>query len=151
MYRTVKTYGNETGLSCCFRQHRATSHCNKLHGYAIGVELTFEALELDDRNWVQDFGDLDVVKGWLKSVFDHKVVVAEDDPMLPWFRELGTSPMMDVVVLPAVGCEAFAEYIHHNVVEILGLDLNERVVLRKVRVFEHGANAAEYEDEDEPL
>ncbi|SVB70610.1 uncharacterized protein METZ01_LOCUS223464, partial [marine metagenome] len=29
MYQSTKTYGNEVGLSCCFRQWRADSHCNK--------------------------------------------------------------------------------------------------------------------------
>lgn len=146
MYRTVKTYGNEVGLSCCFRQHRAThSHCSQLHGYAIGVELTFEAETLDERNWVQDFGGLDPVKHWLKQTFDHNTLVAEDDPMLPWFRELASARMLNLVVLPGVGCERFAEYIHKAVVHILDLEETSRVWLAKVRVFEHGANAAEYE------
>ena len=51
-YRVIKTYGNETGLSCAFRQWKATSHCSLIHGYALGFEVTFEASELDKRNWV---------------------------------------------------------------------------------------------------
>jgi len=146
MFRTIKTYGNDVGLSCCFRQHRAThSHCSRLHGYAIGVQLTFEAMTLDDRHWVQDFGDLKTVKEYLKETFDHKTVVAEDDPMLPWFRELASAGMLDLVVLPGVGCEEFAAHIHGAVCNILNLNDSSRVWLKKVRVFEHGANAAEYE------
>ena len=36
VWRSTKTYGHEEGLSCCFRQWRAThSHCRLLHGYAL--------------------------------------------------------------------------------------------------------------------
>ena len=49
-YYSTKTYGNERGLSCAFRQWRATSHCNQIHGYSLGFRFIFEADELDDRN-----------------------------------------------------------------------------------------------------
>ena len=87
-YRVIKTYGNETGLSCAFRQWKATSHCNLIHGYALGFEVTFESTELDERNWVSDFGDLGKLKDFLKETFDHTTVVAEDDPKLNTFTEL---------------------------------------------------------------
>ena len=35
-YQVIKTYGNETGHSCAFRQWRAESHCNLIHGYGLG-------------------------------------------------------------------------------------------------------------------
>ena len=70
-YYSTKTYDHNEGLSCAFRQWRADSHCNLIHGYALGFEITFEAEELDDRNWVIDFGDLGVLKKWLKEMFDH--------------------------------------------------------------------------------
>ena len=42
VWRSTKTYGHEEGLSCCFRQWRAThSHCRLLHGYALSFRLTF--------------------------------------------------------------------------------------------------------------
>jgi 6-pyruvoyltetrahydropterin/6-carboxytetrahydropterin synthase len=43
IHRATKTYGDDLGLSVAFRQWRADSHCRYLHGYAIGVRLTFEA------------------------------------------------------------------------------------------------------------
>ena len=66
MYRSTKTYGNEVGLSCCFRQWRADSHCNKLHGYSLGFRFIFEAVTLDERNWVYDFGDCKWIKKYLE-------------------------------------------------------------------------------------
>ena len=64
-YRVTKTYGNERGLSCAFRQWRADSHCNLIHGYSLGFRFVFEAAQLDDRNWVYDFGNLGFVKEFL--------------------------------------------------------------------------------------
>ena len=56
-FYSTKTYGNDRGLSCCFRQWRAThSHCSTLHGYSIGIKLIFECDTLDDKNWCMDFG-----------------------------------------------------------------------------------------------
>ena len=55
-YQSTKQFGQDLGLSCCFRQWRAESHCNQLHGYAIAIRLVFEAEELDVRRWVVDFG-----------------------------------------------------------------------------------------------
>ena len=41
-----------------FRQWRADSHCKFLHGYSFEFEFEFGAHELDERNWVVDFGGL---------------------------------------------------------------------------------------------
>ena len=79
-YRVIKTYGNERGLSCAFRQWRADSHCRLIHGYSLGFRFTFEAKTLDDKNWVYDFGDMGFVKEFLEDNFDHILMVAFDDP-----------------------------------------------------------------------
>ena len=46
MYQSTKTYGNDVGLSCTFRQWKADSHCNKLHGYSLGFRFVFEAQKI---------------------------------------------------------------------------------------------------------
>lgn len=150
-YQSTKTYGHEVGLSACFRQWRAThSHCRYLHGYALSITLTFEADELDHRNWVQDFGGLAEVKEFLVNTFDHKTVMAEDDPERDLFWRLHGHGVIDLVVLPAVGCEAFAKHIY-DVVEGWLIRMAEkemldehRVTLAAVEVREHGANSALY-------
>ena len=138
-YQVIKTYGNETGHSCAFRQWRANSHCNLIHGYALGFEITFEAEELDDRNWVIDFGDLGVLKQWLKDSFDHTTVIAEDDPMIKSFIGLENKGLVDLRVMSNVGCEAFAQAVYEFCRERYEC---ERVIVKSVRVFEHGANSA---------
>jgi len=137
-YFSTKTYGHELGLSCCFRQHKAKSHCNRLHGYAISVKLVFEADTLDHRNWVQDFGDLDWVKTYLKQTFDHTTVVAADDPAMKVFEDMHSKGLLKLVVREAVGCEAFAM----QIADYVASGLPPRVNLLEVEVREHGANSA---------
>ena len=45
-----------------YRQWRADSHCNLIHGYAMSFHFEFEADTLDARNWVTDFGGLRPLK-----------------------------------------------------------------------------------------
>lgn len=151
-YTVSKKYGHEIGLSCTFRQWRAEkSHCSLLHGYALSVELFFQSSTLNDQNWVIDFGDLKEVKQVLCDMFDHKTLIAADDPQLDFFREGHKRGVLDLVVVPAVGCEKFAEAIYHLVNSwliqrtIMGLNKNKDVRLVKVEVREHGANGVIFE------
>lgn len=143
MHQSTKTYGHNLGLSACFRQWRAQSHCRFLHGYALAIAFKFEAEALDERNWVVDFGGLKPLKAILEDTFDHKLIVAEDDPLLPTLTALGMQGLAQVVVLPAVGCEKFAEYIYEVTEQWLrDAGFAPRCRLVSVEVREHGANSA---------
>ena len=161
-YLSTKTYGNDRGLSCCFRQWKAThSHCSTLHGYSLGIKLIFESETLDSRNWVMDFGGLKIFKNWAEYMFDHTTVVAEDDPHLEVFKQMNEigggyddRGIMDLRVVPAVGCEAFAELAYKQMAEFLEemkeqngsrYPVGEDVRLVSVEVFEHNANSAIYQ------
>ena len=143
---STKTYGHEVGLSACFRQWRADSHCRFLHGYALAVRLEFEAQELDHRNWVVDFGGLKSLKGMLEDTFDHKLLVAEDDPLIEHIKGLHDWSLADVVVVEKTGCEGFAKLIFDMAEQWLrDAGYSDRVKMRSVEVKEHGANSAIYE------
>lgn len=152
MYYVTKTYGHERGLSCCFRQWRAThSHCSKLHGYALKVEVTFKAHTLDERNWVIDFGGLDWLDQLLRNTFDHTLVVAEDDPQMETFYSMEELGMCRLVVMPKVGCEKFAEYLHGKIRRHLFNEMASDYTYRGldimfVKISEHGANMASFTD-----
>jgi 6-pyruvoyltetrahydropterin/6-carboxytetrahydropterin synthase len=142
-YRSSKTYGHERGLSCCFRQHKAKSHCSQLHGYALSVHIEFEATELDENNWVVDFGAMKSIKEWLDFMFDHTLIVAEDDPRAVMMSDL--LAIAEVRFVPATGCEAFASLIANHVMRWLEEnDYTPRVRLHHVEVKEHGANGAKW-------
>lgn len=147
MYKSVKHYGHELGLSAAFRQWRADSHCKLIHGYALAIKLTFAAHELDLRNWVVDFGSLKSLKGLFENTFDHKLLVAEDDPMLEELMRLqDVVDIAEIVVVPATGCEAFAKMIFEcTEVWLKDAGYSPRVWIESVEVKEHGANSAIYQ------
>jgi len=145
MHRVTKTWGHDFGLSVCFRQWRASSHCHLTHGYALAISVEFEAKQLDPHGWVIDFGGLRGFTDQLRALFDHKTVVAADDPALDWFKEGQRRGLVELVTLPAVGCEAFAEVVCELAKDWLqahGHERRVRVVSATVR--EHGANSASY-------
>ena len=158
-YLSTKTYGNDRGLSCTFRQWRSThSHCSTIHGYSIGIKLIFESETLDDRNWVMDFGGLKAFKEWSEYMFDHTFVVAHDDPFLHEFQRLANLATMapsgtgkienlkphergavcDLRVVEGVGCEKFAELAYKTMQEILEtFQRGEAYTLPDGRTFEN--------------
>lgn len=141
-YLSTKTWGHEVGLSCAFRQWRAQSHCHLLHGYAIAVKVVFGADELNDKNWVYDFGNTKWIKEALQYYFDHTVLIAEDDPQLSVFQKLDSMKLVNLRVLEDVGCEAFAEFIYNSIQSNVNRETNGRVKVMSVEVMEHGANSA---------
>jgi 6-pyruvoyltetrahydropterin/6-carboxytetrahydropterin synthase len=158
-FYSTKTYGNDRGLSCAFRQWRSThSHCSLIHGYSIGVKIVFECKSLDERNWVMDFGGLKEFKNWLEYMFDHTLLVAEDDPRLELFKQMAEIGggyndlgIVDLRIVEGVGCERFAEMAYNKLSDLIqksvnnGTALNPTVRVKSVEVFEHGANSAIYE------
>lgn len=144
-WQSSKTYGHEIGLSCAFRQWKAESHCKFLHGYALSFKFIFGSDELDSTNWVVNFGDLKELKKSLEDLFDHKTVIAEDDPSIGWFQYAHSRGYLCLRVLKDVGCEKFAEYAYilaENFLESKGYSPRCHVV--SVEVKEHGANGALY-------
>ncbi|WP_407121147.1 6-pyruvoyl trahydropterin synthase family protein [Bradyrhizobium sp. STM 3561] len=145
IYRSTKTYGHSEGLSCCFRQWRAThSHCSLLHGYALSFAFVFATRELDECNWCFDFGGLKEVKAWLHHMFDHTTLAAADDPYLTVFESLQRAGLAELRVLPAVGCEAIARHAFDHVSDYVVKKTAARVWLESVEVREHSGNSAIY-------
>lgn len=140
---STKTYGHEVGLSTAFRQWRAESHCRHVHGYALGIKFIFAAQEVDRCGWVVDFGGLKDLKALLEDTFDHKLLVASDDPCLQTFNALHAMGGAHVVIVPATGCEAFARMIYDAAEQwLLDAGFSPRVWLVSVEVSEHGGNSA---------
>jgi 6-pyruvoyltetrahydropterin/6-carboxytetrahydropterin synthase len=141
------------GFSTVFRQWRADgTHCQFLHGYGISFKITFEG-ELDERNWVWDFGGMKRAKGtidgmnpkaWMDYMFDHTVIMAEDDPYLELFEDMDTNKLIQLRVIPATGAEQFAKYIYDKVNEFVLEETNNRVRVTQVEFKEHNKNSAIY-------
>jgi 6-pyruvoyltetrahydropterin/6-carboxytetrahydropterin synthase len=117
-----------------------------------------------------DFGGLKAFKEWSEYMFDHTLVIAEDDPHRSMFEkmaELGLQDqggVCDIRIVPAVGCEKFSELAYNEMNWILKsyqrgdtyalpngktfearYPVGQGVKLRSVEVFEHAGNSASYE------
>ena len=143
-YQSTKTYGHNIGLSACFRQPNAHSHCKFLHGYSLGFRFTFQASELDERNWVVDFGGLKPLKAWLEDTFDHKVVLDADDPEMVKFEILADAGLAELTILDGVGVEMFAKHAYNFADKLVREMTDNRCWVVSVECMEHGANSAIY-------
>jgi len=141
------------GFSTVFRQWRADgTHCQKLHGYGVSFKLWFEG-ELDERNWVWDFGGMKRAKGkidgkspkeWMYYMFDHTFLVAEDDPYVQSFQKMDELGVAQVRIVPATGAERFAQFVYDKVGPFIETETEGRVKVVKVEFREHGKNSAIY-------
>jgi 6-pyruvoyltetrahydropterin/6-carboxytetrahydropterin synthase len=142
-FYSTKRYGHDLGLSVCFRQHHADSHCRYLHGYAVAFHFVFGCNELDERGWVVDFGGLKALRANLVRVFDHKVLVAEDDPYKDELTALAGLGLADVLVVPAIGIESFAKAAYDMAVEVLA-EVRPGAWVQSCECWEHEGNSAIY-------
>lgn len=141
------------GFSCVFRQWRAEgTHCKYIHGYGVSFRVWFEG-ELDERNWVWDFGGMKRAKGkidgmnpkeWMDYMFDHTTIIAEDDPFLNAFKEMDRAGAAQIRVIPAVGAEQFAKFIFEKLNTFIQEETNGRVKIAQVEFMEHNKNTAIY-------
>ena len=100
-----------------------------------------------------DFGGMKRAKGkidgmspkeWFDFMFDHTLIVAEDDPYAKAFAQMHDAGVAQVRFIPATGAEKFAEYIYNKVNEFIFPETNGRVQVVKVEFREHEKNNAIY-------
>ena len=151
MFQSTKLFD---GFSCVFRQWKAEgTHCKFLHGYGISFRVWFKG-ELDERNWVWDFGGMKRAKGtidgknpkeWMDYMFDHTTLVATDDPGIGGFRTMDQLGIIQLRELEAVGAEQFAKYIFEKLNTFVQEETNNRVSVIRVEFMENSKNTAIYE------
>jgi len=142
------------GFSCVFRQWRAEgTHCRFLHGYGVSFRVWFEG-ELDERNWVWDFGGMKRANGtiggmnpkvWMDHMFDHTTIIAEDDPQVEFFKVMHSKGLIQLRIIPATGAEQFAKYIYEKLNTFIQEETEGRVKITRVEFMEHAKNTAIYE------
>ena len=143
------------GYSSCFRQWKAEdTHCKFLHGYAVSFKVYFEG-ELDEKNWVFDFGGMKRAKSKIEGktpleyfsyLLDHTVIVSSEDPYMYKFKDLDALGVIQLRVLESgVGCELFAKHLFEVINEFLLEETQGRVKATKVTVMENYKNSASYQ------
>ena len=83
-------------------------------------------------------------KDYFAWLLDHTTIVAEDDPYLPQFKQMDKDGVIQLRILPATGCERFAEFLFEIINAFLKEETDGRVKATKVEVYEHERNSASY-------
>jgi 6-pyruvoyltetrahydropterin/6-carboxytetrahydropterin synthase len=156
-FRSTKVFD---GYSTVLRQWKADgTHCQFLHGYGVSFRVWFEG-ELDERNWVWDFGGMKRAKGtidgmnpkaWMDYMFDHTTIVADDDPYLEQFKEMWKDGIIQLRIIPATGAEQFAKYIYEKLNTFIKKETDGRVKIVQVEFREHEKNTAFYKSDDKQI
>jgi 6-pyruvoyltetrahydropterin/6-carboxytetrahydropterin synthase len=129
---------------CAYRQWRADSHCNLIHGYAFSFHFEFETNDLDARNWVMDYGGLRPLKDKLEEWFDHALLLAQDDPQYDEIKRLGDLGLAKITEVEKTGCEGLADFLYEyiNTIFLPSYSEGERVWCSRVEVRETDSNMA---------
>ena len=143
-FRSTKTYRQIA--PCAYRQWRADSHCNQIHGYAFSFHFEFETDDLDARNWAFDYGGLRPLKDKLEEWFDHTLLVAQDDPMRDELLRLGQLGLAKITEVEKTGCEGLSDFLYEYINTIFlpscGKSEADRLWCCKVEVRETDSNMA---------
>lgn len=129
---------------CAYRQWRADSHCNQIHGYAFSFHFEFECDTLDARNWCMDYGGLRPLKDFLEEHFDHCLLLAQDDPHYADIKRLGELGLAKITEVERTGCEGLADFLYEyvNTIFLPSYGEQDRVWCCKVEVRETDSNMA---------
>jgi 6-pyruvoyltetrahydropterin/6-carboxytetrahydropterin synthase len=114
-YKYVSTKEYVDAFPVAYRQWKADSHCNLIHGYSFSMKFHFGTNDLDVRNWAADYGGLKELKEVLQDQFDHTLLVAENDPELEIYKELERRKIAKLTILPKLGCEGLADQLYKYV------------------------------------
>ena len=143
-YMSTKEY--KDAFPAAYRQWRDDGKCSIVHGYALTVRFFFESDELDVRNWVQDYGGLRPLKEQLEDWFDHRLLVAIDDPYKDLLVALHDAGIAKITEVEKTGCEGIADFLYEYVNTIFlpsyGKAEAERIWCCRVEVRETQSNMA---------
>ena len=141
-YVSTKTYKQIGPVA--YRQWRAESHCNMIHGYALSFHFEFESDTLDVRNWVMEFGGVRPLKDKLEEWFEHTLLVALDDPERELMLSLGSAGIAKITEVEKTGCEGLATFLYEYINTIFLKDYGEqdRIWCSRVEVRETDSNMA---------
>ncbi|MBI2885188.1 MAG: 6-carboxytetrahydropterin synthase [Candidatus Omnitrophica bacterium] len=130
-------YQVTTTLHFCYGHRLLRYHgkCRDLHGHNGIVEIELSSAELDALGMVKDFTTIkQAIKGWIDTHLDHKMILCQDDPVLPALRQL-KEPVFVVEQNPTA--EHLARLIYDEVKRL-------RFPVTSVRLWETASSCAVY-------
>ena len=140
-YTSTKTYRN---LPCAHRQWKHDGHCAYIHGYSREYTFNFDAESMDQHGWVVGFGVLKELEEYLIEMYDHTMLIAEDDPELPVFKDLHQKGICDLRIVPETSLEGSAKTALKKANQILSKITDGRARCFQVEARENDKNSAIY-------
>jgi 6-pyruvoyl-tetrahydropterin synthase len=139
-YTISKTF---LGYPFAHRQPNHAGHCALIHGHNwdFTVELSAPEGQLDENDFVYDFGKFAWLKEWLTYMFDHTCVINATDPLLENFKELDIQNLLNLRIVDSASAEGLAKLVYEF---IKTKDLGDNVELVSVTVHEDYKNSAKY-------
>ena len=113
--------------------------CRHLHGHNGLAVVTIAAETLDRRGMVMDFGDIKRdVSAWIDDHLDHRMILRNDDPVVPFLQQL-EEPLFLLDVNPTA----------ENIAKLIfDLAVSRGFPVTKVRLWETPKCFATYASED---
>ena len=99
---------------------------------------------MDKHGWVVGFGDLKELEKYLIKMYDHTLLISEDDPELDTFKELNAKGLCDLRIVPETSLEGSAQTALEKANEILSRMTDGRARCFKVEARENDKNSAIY-------
>ena len=154
MYKSTKKIGpistNHRNWHALYNENRDSRHCSLIHGYSRIVEFVFVG-KTDACQWVVDFGNLKDVKKWLEERWDHKTLIASDDPQLDKIVEMDHAGIIDLTTVDVdnglgwgPGMEGSCKWVFDEVGKIIREKTDGLAAIESVQIWEHENNSAIY-------
>jgi 6-pyruvoyl-tetrahydropterin synthase len=129
--------------------HRAPhhdGHCKLIHGHNWTFEIEF-AGEPDVNGFVMDFGKLHELRDALMEIFDHKLLLNEDDPLAEEIVAFLRMMQLDnVTLVEDCSCEGIAKLVFKLAAAAMRKQTGDRVSIERVTVLEDQSNSASYHE-----
>ena len=84
-FTSTKSYYN---FPCAHRQYRHEGNCHLIHGYSRSFHFVFGIKSFTKEGFAVDYGDLKELKAHLDHMYDHTLVLDEEDPHMDTFKKL---------------------------------------------------------------
>ena len=149
LYKMNLCFGTSRAYLCCMRQVRdINTSCHILHGYSLTFTLTIATRELDERQWIMESVSIrEEIDRWLFEHFDHKTLIAEDDPNLTVFEDLHQQEIISLVVLKDSSSEAIPPFVFSHIGPWLKEKTNGRCFLTEVSAHFSGSMTTSFQSE----
>jgi 6-pyruvoyltetrahydropterin/6-carboxytetrahydropterin synthase len=109
--------------------------CARIHGHNARVEIELSAPTLNPLGFVVDFYDVErAARDWLMGTFDHRLLLRDDDPVIPHLQAAGEA-------FVAVPFNPSAENLARMIFDHLR---GQNVPVTAVRFFETDTSVATY-------